>query len=402
MHRARAAPFAAVAVRHDRTAIGKAGARRRHGHALAHRPRGRRRTCRADRRARRREPRQAHRRAGRRPGLSHVGRPRPLPGRGPPSRRVGHGAVVARCRGGESDAGRGDAGLASCWVAAPIFCPEAARDALTCPRSGSPTRACSSATPTRPTWAGSARRSRSRTSASAGERAGYRRRGAGQDHRRARRRHHGTGRLHVVERHHWRTTWRRRPRVRTPDPGVGAATPGLELRDGLTVPAGAAGAGPPLPDVSRLSSPTFQRPEHEWFVTVGAGSRPRSIADALLRQAERAGFCCLPASARCTTATCELYSSGAAPGTRGRFRGRSLSLRLVADGDHRTWGELRVIDWGGDTAVGYVPDVNDAIEQAAPGPPAGVAPALAACRRPASSWASGRTARTSPRRTTCA
>jgi coenzyme F420-0:L-glutamate ligase/coenzyme F420-1:gamma-L-glutamate ligase len=26
-----------------------------------------------------------------------------------------------------------DAGLASCWVAAPIFCPEEARDALTLP-----------------------------------------------------------------------------------------------------------------------------------------------------------------------------------------------------------------------------------------------------------------------------
>jgi nitroreductase len=26
-----------------------------------------------------------------------------------------------------------DAGLASCWVAAPIFCPEAARDALALP-----------------------------------------------------------------------------------------------------------------------------------------------------------------------------------------------------------------------------------------------------------------------------
>ena len=33
-----------------------------------------------------------------------------------------------------------DAGLASCWVAAPIFCPEEARDALELPRPGSPTR----------------------------------------------------------------------------------------------------------------------------------------------------------------------------------------------------------------------------------------------------------------------
>ena len=33
-----------------------------------------------------------------------------------------------------------DRGLASCWVAAPIFCPEAARDALALPAGGSPTR----------------------------------------------------------------------------------------------------------------------------------------------------------------------------------------------------------------------------------------------------------------------
>ena len=31
-----------------------------------------------------------------------------------------------------------DAGLASCWVAAPIFCPEEARDALSLPREWSP------------------------------------------------------------------------------------------------------------------------------------------------------------------------------------------------------------------------------------------------------------------------
>jgi coenzyme F420-0:L-glutamate ligase/coenzyme F420-1:gamma-L-glutamate ligase len=31
-----------------------------------------------------------------------------------------------------------DAGLASCWVAAPIFCPEAARDALDLPEPWSP------------------------------------------------------------------------------------------------------------------------------------------------------------------------------------------------------------------------------------------------------------------------
>ena len=34
-----------------------------------------------------------------------------------------------------------DAGLASCWVAAPIFCPEAARDALVAPRRVAPPRA---------------------------------------------------------------------------------------------------------------------------------------------------------------------------------------------------------------------------------------------------------------------
>jgi coenzyme F420-0:L-glutamate ligase/coenzyme F420-1:gamma-L-glutamate ligase len=31
-----------------------------------------------------------------------------------------------------------DGGLASCWVAAPIFCPEAARDALELPREWLP------------------------------------------------------------------------------------------------------------------------------------------------------------------------------------------------------------------------------------------------------------------------
>ena len=46
-----------------------------------------------------------------------------------------------------------DAGLASCWVAAPIFCPEAARDALALDPSGSRTRWSSSATPTRRTSA---------------------------------------------------------------------------------------------------------------------------------------------------------------------------------------------------------------------------------------------------------
>ena len=45
-----------------------------------------------------------------------------------------------------------DAGLASCWVAAPIFCPDAARDALDLPDGVAPrTPACWWATPTRPT-----------------------------------------------------------------------------------------------------------------------------------------------------------------------------------------------------------------------------------------------------------
>ena len=47
-----------------------------------------------------------------------------------------------------------DRGLASCWVAAPIFCPEAARDASRAPRRvAARTRSCWSATPTRPTSA---------------------------------------------------------------------------------------------------------------------------------------------------------------------------------------------------------------------------------------------------------
>ncbi len=42
-----------------------------------------------------------------------------------------------------------DAGLASCWVAAPIFCPEAARDALDLPTElAPPGPRSSSATPT--------------------------------------------------------------------------------------------------------------------------------------------------------------------------------------------------------------------------------------------------------------
>ena len=61
-----------------------------------------------------------------------------------------------------------DRGLASCWVAAPIFCPEAAATRSSFPTSGCPTRWCSSATPTRATRAGPARRSRSTSSAPTG------------------------------------------------------------------------------------------------------------------------------------------------------------------------------------------------------------------------------------------
>ena len=76
---------------------------------------------------------EAHARARARARLPHVGRSRPLPRRDAPARRVGHGVAVARRRGREPDARRGRPGLASCWVAAPIFCPEAARDALALP-----------------------------------------------------------------------------------------------------------------------------------------------------------------------------------------------------------------------------------------------------------------------------
>ena len=58
----------------------------------------------ARRRAGRRVAPQAHRRARARARVPHVERPRPLPRRGPPARRVGHGAAVARRRGREPHA----------------------------------------------------------------------------------------------------------------------------------------------------------------------------------------------------------------------------------------------------------------------------------------------------------
>ena len=103
-----AAPLAAVAVRRRR-----------------HRPRRRRRSptgmgerWRADlaadgvdagarRRAGRRVAPQAHGRARARARLPHLGRARPLPRRGAPAGRVGHGAAVARRRGREPHARRG-------------------------------------------------------------------------------------------------------------------------------------------------------------------------------------------------------------------------------------------------------------------------------------------------------
>ena len=114
---------------------GQAGARRRHGRragaptsrATASRPAASTSSSTASHA-------KITRRAGARARLPHVGRPRPLPRRAAPARRVGHGAAVARRRGREPHARGGRrAALASCWVAAPIFCPEAARDALALP-----------------------------------------------------------------------------------------------------------------------------------------------------------------------------------------------------------------------------------------------------------------------------
>ena len=54
-----------------------------------------------------------------------------------------------------------DAGYASCWVAAPIFCPEEARDALALPETWLPhAMILRRAGPTPPTSAVRARRSR--------------------------------------------------------------------------------------------------------------------------------------------------------------------------------------------------------------------------------------------------
>ena len=62
-----------------------------------------------------------------------------------------------------------DAGYASCWVAAPIFCPEAARDALALDPSGCRTRWSWSADPI-PTYVGRPdRRSPSTSSAPSAE-----------------------------------------------------------------------------------------------------------------------------------------------------------------------------------------------------------------------------------------
>ena len=105
VHRARAAPLAAVAVRRRRHRRRQGGARRRHGRALARRPRRRRR------RRRRASTSSSTRRTRKITGapalvlgcLTWDGLDR-YPDDDPPARRVGHGAAVARRRGREPHA----------------------------------------------------------------------------------------------------------------------------------------------------------------------------------------------------------------------------------------------------------------------------------------------------------
>ena len=142
VHRAGAAPLPAVALRRDRHRGGQARPRHGHGRAVARRPR----------------PPTASRPSGstssstRRTASSWTRRrscSRASPGTGStatptPTRQRAEWGMALLSLGAAVEnlmVAAADAGLASCWVAAPIFCPEAARDALALPRGVAPPRA---------------------------------------------------------------------------------------------------------------------------------------------------------------------------------------------------------------------------------------------------------------------
>ena len=141
------------------------------------------------------------RRARARARLPHLGRPGPLPGRDPPTGRVGHGPAVARRRGREPH-GRGGRRRARVVLGGGAdLLPRGARATRSRSRpSGCRTRSCSSGTPTPRTSAGPAPRSRSSSSARSGSAArerrasGPRRAGPGTTRACARRRCRGRSR----------------------------------------------------------------------------------------------------------------------------------------------------------------------------------------------------------------
>ena len=110
---------------------------------------------------------QDHERARARARLPHLGRPRPLPRRDAPARRVGHGAAVARRRGREPHAER-DRRRARVVLGrgADLLPGGGTRRARSSPPSGCRTRSCSSATPI-PRYVGAGRGRRSRSTSSA-------------------------------------------------------------------------------------------------------------------------------------------------------------------------------------------------------------------------------------------
>jgi hypothetical protein len=149
---------------------------------------------------------------------------------------------------------------------------------------------------------------------------------------------------------------------------------GTPLRDGLSVPVGAVLAGTLVPENTHPSgAPQFPPSDHEWSAVLGIRGTPRAVADAILRQAKDAGWCCLPRAASCVTYTCQVYTGTGIDLTSPQ--GHSLSLQIVRDGDHRTWANLQVIDWGGKDLRPPVPDAGDPSEERAPGPPPTTPPA---------------------------
>lgn len=148
---------------------------------------------------------------------------------------------------------------------------------------------------------------------------------------------------------------------------------GTPLLDGLSVPAGAALAGTSLPEDIAPDARELPPADHEWSAVLGIRGTPRSVVDALLEQASSAGWCCLPRAASCVTYVCQAYTQEGI--SLSSPQGHTLYVHIVRESSHRTWGEMRVIDWGGRDQTTPAGDASDPSEEAAPGPLATTPPA---------------------------